>query len=237
MSSVMRSRVTLHTFAPSIFCQKVVYACACKELVFEEIHYDLFASADEAFVNSLTPMGRLPVLDIDSARYFESSSIIERIELIYETPTLVPESRATAAEVRHLDRVADNYLIKQFGSLFHHRYGLHRPFSDAALKAIVDQIRETLSWLNDQIGGHRFACGDTMSIADCSLIPVLHHCARIGLLERFSALNAYYERACQSIAVQKAVSDIASALGSVQAYETYRQRSEGLEPELSLFDF
>jgi glutathione S-transferase len=215
--------ISLHFFAPSIFCQKVLLACCEKGIKTKLIHYDLFTEAGEEMVDSLTPWGRLPVMDAEGARYCESSSIIEFLEVLDESRSLIPKSPLRAAEVRHFDRIVDTYLSVQLGKLFHHSFGLHRPFSDVAIRAISGQIRETLLWLDSQVQGRPFAVGDEFSIADCSLIAALEHCEPSKLFAGLENLSDYYRRSERLSGVQLMRIQVAAAIGSDDAYGNYRK--------------
>jgi len=236
MKPHMTLHMTLHTFTPSTFCQKVLIAAYFKDVEVEEIHYDLFSVKDEGLAEKLTPWGRIPVVDVGQESWCESSSIIAMMDSHFGSPFLIPDVKSVAAKTMQFDRIVDAYLLKQFGSLFHHCYGMHRPYSEAALRVICHDIRTTLTWLEEHIGQLAFACDNLPSLADCGLIAACHHCAELQILDRYPSLNHYYDRALQSKAATDAIVRIENALMTHPAYTAFRSLSQTAPSEVSFLD-
>lgn len=64
-----------------------------------------------AFVQSVHPAGKFPVLVDGDEVIVEATSIVEHLALKYPNGGLIPTDPAEAARVRMLDRVFDNYVM------------------------------------------------------------------------------------------------------------------------------
>lgn len=69
-------------------------------------------AGDDAFVAAASPQGKFPVLVDGNAVVFEATAIIEHLHIHHPGPApLLPVDPATAAQVRMVDRVFDNYVM------------------------------------------------------------------------------------------------------------------------------
>nr|WP_202386347.1 glutathione S-transferase family protein [Allopontixanthobacter confluentis] len=68
--------------------------------------------ANSEFVQSVHPAGKFPVLIDGDAVIVEATAIVEHLQVHHcDTAPLIPNNSATAAQVRMLDRVFDNYVM------------------------------------------------------------------------------------------------------------------------------
>ncbi len=69
--------------------------------------------ANSKFVQSAHPAGKFPVLIDGDTVIVEATAIVEHLQVHYcGTAPLIPSNSATAAQVRMLDRVFDNYVME-----------------------------------------------------------------------------------------------------------------------------
>ena len=106
--------MTLQLFAHpfSSYCQKVLIALYENDTPFT---FRMLAPGEDengAEFAKLSPMQRMPLLVDKGRSVFESSIVIEYLELYHPGPVrLIPQDGDAALEVRKMDRVFDNYIM------------------------------------------------------------------------------------------------------------------------------
>ncbi len=101
------SKITVHQLEISPFCDKVRRLLHLKELPFEVVNVPM---AQLAKVKRMSPMGKLPVVEIDGEVIADSSDICRALEQRYPTPPLFPEDPVQRAQVNILEDWADESL-------------------------------------------------------------------------------------------------------------------------------
>jgi glutathione S-transferase len=90
----------------SPFVEKVSRALKLKK-----IGFDLVAPRGPGDLRRWNPQtGKMPVLEINGERVYDSTFILRRLDQLYPEPRLVSEDRPTAAAQRHLEDWADESL-------------------------------------------------------------------------------------------------------------------------------
>jgi glutathione S-transferase len=123
------------------------------------------------------PRGQMPVLDDGGRGVFESTIIIEYLDLAYPaTPRMIPANPEAALRVRLFDRVFDCHLEASFQAAVSE----YIPFiTETPDPARVERARSTLltiyPWLEANLPDDGWACGDEFSMADCSGAPALFY--------------------------------------------------------------
>lgn len=120
-----------------------------------------------------SPIGRLPVLELDDGTIIPESDVIAAyLEEAYSTPSLLGATPRESADVRVLARLADAYLIT---SIFNLAGGQGRPVRQGELRDrfVGGALRgfEALEKIIDGAGG--YACLGRLTLADCALVPAL----------------------------------------------------------------
>lgn len=188
--------LTLYAHPFSSYCQKVLVALyenatpfAYRQLSPE----DPEAGAEWA---RLWTMKKMPVLVDDETPVFESSVIIEHLDLFHPGPArLVPADAKQALEVRMMDRVFDNYVMTPMQAIVfdHLRPADDRdPFGVARAR---EKLGDAYRWLDGALAGRQWACGDAFSLADCAAAPSLFYADWVHEIgETFGNLRAYRAR-------------------------------------------
>lgn len=116
----------------------------------------------------LNPMERVPTLDDNGFLLPESLTIMEYIEDRFPNPALRPEEPKARAKARLLARVTDVYLMGALTKLF---ANFNPATRDAAVVELgmheMDKALQHLEHFLD--GGHTYAVGGRLSLADCTL--------------------------------------------------------------------
>jgi glutathione S-transferase len=156
---------------------------------------------DDRF-SALSPVRRIPVLIDEAVTLCDSSVILQYLEDRYPRPALYPADIAARARARWLEEYADTRMGEVFiWQLFNqvaigpHVWG--RKTDEAVLKQAIDvEIPQVLGYLETQVPGSGFACGD-LSVADLSVCAFFRNAkfARWKMdAERWPRTAAYVER-------------------------------------------
>lgn len=171
---------------------------------------------DEEFAR-LAPMHKIPVLVDGETIVPESEVICEYLEDRGLGLPLRPEDPARVAKMRVLSRIGDLYLMEPMGKLFGH---INPGSRDQQLVAHeMAELSKAMGWLERFIEGPEFALGDSLTLADCELVPILFFFSAIGPLfgeaQPFAdhpRCEAYYRTVQKHPAAAKVVAELDEAL-------------------------
>lgn len=116
----------------------------------------------------LNPMERVPTLDDNGFLLPESITIMEYLEDRFPNPSLRPEDPKARAKARLLARLADVYVMGALTKLF---ANVNPATRDAAVAELgMHEMDKALQHLEHFLeGGHTYAVGGRLSLADCTL--------------------------------------------------------------------
>ena len=136
-----------------------------------------FTLPDEFLLGRLaerSPIGRIPVLELDDGLVPESEVIAEYLDERWPERALTGRSPRERAEVRLLSRIADVYLMN---NIFLSLRQIDRATRvDAVRDLLMGQVVRGMGALERHLGEGPFAVGDTLTRADCSCVPALWLC-------------------------------------------------------------
>lgn len=150
----------------------------------------------------LNPSGQLPALQLeDGTVVTEITAICEYLDELGGSSDLVGATPEARAETRMWARRIDLGILENLANGFRFAEGMPVfesritviPHAAADLKGIA---QEKLSWLNDQMAGKQFVCGDRFTLADVMLFAFLEFGAQVGQPLNKDNINitAWYER-------------------------------------------
>jgi glutathione S-transferase len=117
---------------------------------------------------ALSPMGKMPVLEVDGTAIPESEVICEYLEDLHPGTGGLAGSPLDRARARALARIFDIYVSPSGGILFRNMDPKTR---DAAAVATALQALDTgFGYIEHFVQGP-YAAGATLSLADCTLLP------------------------------------------------------------------
>ena len=131
------------------------------------------------------PTGQMPALELDDGSCLtEITAICEYLDEIVPGPSLIGATARKRAETRMWTRRIDLAIVEPLTAGFRYAEGLKmfskriRCIPQAAddLKAIA---RDKLAWLDGQIAGRPFICGEHVTLADILLFPFLEFAAMV----------------------------------------------------------
>lgn len=133
----------------------------------------------------VSPIGRIPVLDVDGTLIPESEIISEYLDDIYPEKSMVGNTPMERAQVRTISRIADIYLMNNiFMSL---SQLMTKTPNQGILDLLLGQVDRGMGALEQHIGFGDFAVGDKLTRADCTLVPALWMCQ--GTVPRLGGEN------------------------------------------------
>ncbi|MDA8586916.1 glutathione S-transferase family protein [Rhodobacteraceae bacterium] len=143
------------------------------------------------------PFGRVPVLSHGEFDVFETSAIARYVNAAFEGPEMMPPESETLARVTQVVSIIDSYgyrpMVRQ---VFAHR--VFRPAvgevaDEAEITAGIDASHTVLGALNNIAKEGRVLDGQSLTIADCHLAPMIAYFVQAR--EGVDALKAYKELA------------------------------------------
>lgn len=172
----------LHGYWRSTASYRVRVALNVKGVAYEQATHDLRTGAQrtEDYL-ALSPQGLVPALVTDDGVLMQSPAILEWLEERYPDPPLLPAAAADRALVRAMSAVVacDIHPLNNLRVL----RALRSEFSagpDAVNSWIARWISDGFQALETLIARHGrgFAFGDTLTLADCFLVPQVYSAER-----------------------------------------------------------
>jgi glutathione S-transferase len=134
----------------------------------------------------INPAGQMPSLTLDDGNNIAETIVIcECLEDAHPTPALIGSTLSERAQTRMWTRRIEFKINNPLTDAFRYAEGLAmfkdrmRTIPEAAdgLKALA---REGLEWLDGQLAGRDFVCGDRFSLADITLYAFLDFAPGVG---------------------------------------------------------
>lgn len=165
----------VHGVGASPFVRKVRVALAEKGLDYEL--EPVFPFGVGAEFKKISPLGKIPVLQEDDYYLPDSSAVLDYLEAAYPTPPLYPKDPKERGKAVFLEEYADGGIAaKLTGVIFFQRVVgprfMGQPTDEEAVqKAIDTEVPVMFSYLEGLLaGGRRFLVGDSLTIADISVV-------------------------------------------------------------------
>lgn len=199
----------LHGYWRSSASYRVRIALNVKGLAYDQTTHDLrrFAQKEARYL-AIAPHGMVPALESAGRVFIQSGAIIEWLEERFPEPPLLPAAAADRAVVRAMAGligcdIQPTANMRIFNAL------------RSDFRATEEQIeRWTQRWVEDgfaaleaEVGkyGGAYCFGDTLTVADCYLVPQVFSAERFGVdLRAFARLRAIAARAGALEAVARA---------------------------------
>ncbi len=141
-----------------------------------DIEFELPVSFFMGKLSEVSPLGRIPVLEVEDGVIPESEVIADYLDDIYPERSLLGNTPRKRADVRLLSRIADIYLMN---NIFMALPQMDRKTRVVEVRdLLVRQVVRGMGALEKHIGDGAFAVGDTLTRADCTLVPALFMCEK-----------------------------------------------------------
>ncbi|MDO8421895.1 MAG: glutathione S-transferase family protein [Parvibaculum sp.] len=174
----------------------------------------------EAELEHLNPMAKVPTLVLDDVVVPESEVICEYIEDLGLGPSLRPESAQDKARMRLLSRIGDLYVMEPMTKLFSQINPKGR--DQALVDRELAELTKGMNWLAKYLDGSPFAVGDRLTLADCTLAPMLYFYAQIGPMfgaaepfKNIPTVGKYYDGLRSNPHAKRVIDELDLALAKV----------------------
>ena len=166
--------LTLYGHPFSSYTEKVLLALDEMGLEFDFQRLGPDAPEAVAAFEAISPMRRMPVLVDRGRAVFESSIMVEYLQINHPgSARLIPEAPEAALEVRLMDRFFDNYVMTpMLGLAFNESRPVEQRdgFGADEARALLDSA---YAWLDGAMAQRTWASGGDFSLADCCAAPAL----------------------------------------------------------------
>ena len=132
------------------------------------------------------PSGQCPALETDDGNFIaEITAICEYLDELSSQDSLIGETPEERAETRMWVRRIDLQIVEPLTNGFRYSEG-YDLFKDRLrlIPQAADELKvlcqERLTWLDDQLEGKQFICGDRFSLADIMLYCFLKFGIKVG---------------------------------------------------------
>ncbi len=203
-----------------------------------DIKFGLPAEFMTGKFSKISPIGRIPVLEVDDTIIPESEIIAEYLDDIYPEKSMVGDTPMERAMVRIVSRIADIYLMNNiFMSL---SQLMTKTPNQGILDLLLGQVKRGMGALEQHIGTGDFAVGDKLTRADCTLVPALWMCQ--NTVPRLGAENpiltttkvaAYWAEIQKNEFADKIIEEMKRGMKARLDGTEAKMRAEALEKEKS----
>jgi glutathione S-transferase len=190
----------LHGYKYSVYAWITRFALHEKGVGYQWVEVNPFADDLSADYLALHPFGRVPTLVDGDFTLFETSAITRYIDEAFDGPVLQPSALRASARVNQIISIVDNYvywpLVRQVFShgLIGPRIG--RPSDPSEYQQGLTAAPRILRALDGLVGDESFLVGDTLTLADIHLAPMMSYftAAKDGfdLLEQHKSLHDWW---------------------------------------------
>ncbi|QDF65344.1 glutathione S-transferase family protein [Shewanella sp. SNU WT4] len=176
----------------SRYSQKVLIALYEKQANFYPRIIELSDPLARQDYRKLSPTGKLPLLRYQHNQlYPESTIIIEFLDNTFPNNTqLLLREQPNNLATRLWDRLVDFELNEGLCLYDKHSNTNNQLEQQAQLR----NIRLFLLRLEQQLTTHYWLCGDSLSLADCALIPCIHHPLILNEIRDLEHLSRYRQQ-------------------------------------------
>jgi len=192
----------LQSMGPNPRVVKIFIAELGLDVEREEVDLMAGENRQDAY-RKLNPAGQLPALQLDSGTVIsEVTAICEYLDDVNGGSELIGSDAELRAQTRMWTRridlgfcepMANGFRASEGRQIFENRMKLVSLEASAELKAMA---QDKLDWLNEQLAGKQFVCGDRFSLADILLYAFVEFGAAVGqpLTESHGNIKAWFDR-------------------------------------------
>jgi glutathione S-transferase len=219
-TNTVKATVKLYTVPLSPFaasCRLAVYAKGLEDRIELCSPPGQLKSPEYLAIN---PIGKIPSLQLDGWSLAESATICEYLEDRFPEPSLRSADLDTRARQRLLARIVDLYVYPPLLVLFRQPAAGVRD-EHAIEKAFVD-LDQALGFLSHWFATDETDLGESLTLADCALIPALFYVRTMGrafgrdVFAKYTRIADYWQRVKQVPAASRVLGEMSEALAERQ---------------------
>lgn len=165
----------------------------------------------------ISPLGKIPALQIGSFSAVDSSVIVSYLEKKWAPHAVLPSNNEDFAKALWYEKYADRVMSDVFHQIFVEKFVkpavLKTQVNEELVSQLFEKVPAILAYLEGELARnkHAYLVGDTLTIAD---IAVIHHFLSLHIgkielsLDLYPALKSYVERISQHPSIQAAMKKI-----------------------------
>jgi glutathione S-transferase len=167
--------ITLNYHPLSTYSRRVRVAFTEKQIPHELVVVDMPARRHrEQPYLSLNPYGRVPTLEEDGYVLYESTAILNYLEMTRPSPPLVPADARGRAQVDMHMKLCDLQFARHAGTIiFPKRFLPKEKWNNAAMAEAKGEIEKHLAILDQQLAGKAHLVAEQFTLAEVCYIPFL----------------------------------------------------------------
>jgi glutathione S-transferase len=159
-------------------------------------------AAPGSIVPTVNPLGKVPALLTDDERsVYDSSVILEYLEVLHPEPALLPPPGMARVSVKRWEALADGICDAMSAVLTERRRENELQRSPEWIARQVGKIQRGVTTLADEIGGDEFCHGGRLTLADLAVMAALgfmeFRLPEINWRQEYPELGAYFSRHAQ----------------------------------------
>ena len=171
------SDVTLTGYHLSVYTWAARMALAAKGVRFGTREIDPFEPENREAMRKLHPFGKVPVLEHDGFRVYETQAIMDYVDGAFDGPALTPVTPKHRARMRQVMGIVDSYVFQPLVlGVFVHR--VYRPLvgesvDEAAIAAGLETAGPVLDALEEIAAEEQTLVPGRLCLDTCLLWPML----------------------------------------------------------------
>jgi glutathione S-transferase len=126
------------------------------------------------------PWGKVPAFEHGDMRLYETTAICAYVDAAFEGPALMPSAPRDLARAHQIVSIANCYLYPTAVSGYALQYifpsGPDKTPNREVIDRTIPQVRKTLEELDRELGYSKWFAGDTVSLADLFVGPLVFVC-------------------------------------------------------------
>jgi len=155
-----------------------------------------------AEVDGIHPFGKIPVMRHGDVTLSESRAICYYIDHVFDGPPLAPRDPVDGARTEEwislVNTHIDPLLVRQYLRAYAFPNTPDGSPDRAAIDAALPKMEEHFALLDRAVGGTGHLVGDTFTLADINLLPILFYMNKApesgAMLRCATKLDAYFQR-------------------------------------------
>jgi glutathione S-transferase len=175
------SRITVYSIPGSPFLGSVLYLLEERQVPYKFVPWQPSDLRTEAHL-AMHPFGRMPVLEDDGFRLYETQAILRYIADAFPGAPLVPHDIRVRARMNQLIGINDWYFFPKFASIAVWERLIKprltgQPADPAAIEKVMPMGRTCIAELSRLIGEGPYLTGEALCLADIHWTPQIHYLA------------------------------------------------------------
>ncbi len=213
--------VELHGYEYSVYAWIARFALAEKGISYTWVEVNPFADPVPADYLAMHPFGRVPTLVSGDFVLFETGAITRYLDEAFVGPRLQPMVPEDRARVSQILSVVDSYaywpLVRQVFAQGVIGPRLGRPTDQSAYSQGLAAAPRILNALDRLAGGGEFLVGDSLTLADIHLAPMIAYFIAaadgLALFQNHERLSAWWPAVSTRQAFIETTPDLPAAAG------------------------